>query len=70
MQRIRWSVGGLHLKMPDSIGDEKALKRPLEKNKALVREVEIKIKDAARAKQAITLLGKRVVEQTVIEKYL
>ena len=56
--------------MPDSIGDEKALKRPLEKNKALVREVEIKIKDAARAKQAITLLGKRVVEQTVIEKYL
>ena len=63
-------TGGLHLKMPDSIGDEKALKRPLEKNKALVREAEIKIKDAARAKQAITLLGKRVVEQTVIEKYL
>ena len=27
-------IGGLHLKMPDSIGDEKALKRPLEKNRA------------------------------------
>ena len=38
--------------MPDSIGDEKALKRPLEKNKALVREAEIKIKDAARAYKA------------------
>lgn len=25
-------IGGLHLKMPDSIADEKALKRPLEKN--------------------------------------
>ena len=24
-------IGGLHLKMPDSIADEKALKRPLEK---------------------------------------
>ena len=29
-------IGGLHLKMPDCIGDEKALKRPLEKNKELV----------------------------------
>ena len=26
-------IGGLHLRMPDSIGDEKVLKRPLEKNK-------------------------------------
>ena len=25
-------TGGLHVKMPDSIGDERALKRPLEKN--------------------------------------
>ena len=25
-------TGGLHLKMPDSIADEKVLKRPLEKN--------------------------------------
>lgn len=36
-------VGGLHLKMPDSIADEKALKRPLEKNKELVRAAEEKI---------------------------
>lgn len=37
-------LGGLHLKMPDSIGDEKALKRPLEKNKELVKKAEEKIK--------------------------
>ena len=37
-------IGGLHLKMPDSIGDEKALKRPLEKNRELVRLSESKIK--------------------------
>ena len=36
-------IGGLHLKMPDSIGDEKALKRPLDKNKALVKKAELKI---------------------------
>lgn len=39
-------VGGLHLKMPDSIGDEKVLKRPLEKNKELVKKAEEKIKKA------------------------
>ena len=36
-------IGGLHLKMPDSIGDEKVLKRPLEKNRALVKKAEQKI---------------------------
>lgn len=36
-------VGGLHLKMPDSIGDEKALKRGFEKNKELVMNAEEKI---------------------------
>jgi len=36
-------VGGLHLKMPDSIGDERALKRNFEKNKALVIKAEEKI---------------------------
>ena len=41
-------IGGLHLKMPDSIGDEKALKRPLEVNRALVRSAEQKIKDSVR----------------------
>jgi len=39
-------LGGLHLKMPDSIGDEKVLKRPLEKNRELVKKAEEKIKKA------------------------
>ncbi len=39
-------IGGLHLKMPDSIGDEKVLKRSLEKNKELVRKAEVKIRHA------------------------
>lgn len=41
-------VGGLHLKMPDSIADEKALKRPLEKNKELVKLAEQKIDKAVK----------------------
>ena len=41
-------IGGLHLKMPDSIGDEKALKRPLETNRELVRSAESKIKESVR----------------------
>ena len=36
-------VGGLHLKMPDSIGDVKALKRSFEKNRELVIKAEEKI---------------------------
>ena len=40
------TIGGLHLKMPDSIGDEKVLKRPLEKNRELVKEAEQKIEKA------------------------
>ena len=40
--------GGLHLKMPDSIADEKVLKRSLDKNKQLVRLAEKKIEKAAR----------------------
>lgn len=36
-------IGGLHLKMPDSIGDEKVLKRLLEKNRELVKKAEQKI---------------------------
>ena len=39
-------IGGLHLKMPDSISDEKALKRDHEKNVALVRNAELKIHKA------------------------
>lgn len=45
-------LGGLHLKMPDSIGDEKVLKRPLEKNKELVKKAEEKIKKSVRCLQA------------------
>lgn len=37
-------LGGLHLKMPDSIGDEKVLKRPFKKNKELVKKSEQKIR--------------------------
>ena len=36
-------IGGVHLKMPDSIGDEKVLKRSLEKNKELMKKAEQKI---------------------------
>lgn len=39
-------AGGLHLKMPDSIGDVKALKRSPEKNKELVMKAEEKIHKA------------------------
>lgn len=39
-------IGGLHLKMPDSIGDEKALKRGIEKNKELVKKATGKIHNA------------------------
>ena len=41
-------IGGLHLKMPDSIGDEKALKHPLEKNKERVRNAGLKIKESVK----------------------
>lgn len=41
-------IGGLHLKMPDSIADVKALKRPIEKNKTLVKAAEKKINNAVR----------------------
>ncbi|HCW52492.1 MAG TPA: iron-sulfur protein [Clostridium sp.] len=36
-------IGGLHLKMPDCIGDEKALKKSLEQNKEIVKNAENKI---------------------------
>lgn len=40
-------VGGLHLKMPDCIGDVKALKKSYEKNLETVREAVVKIQKAA-----------------------
>ncbi len=39
-------TGGLHLKMPDSISDEKVLKRNDKKNLALIRNAEAKIRKA------------------------
>ena len=39
-------IGGLHLKMPDSIADEKVLKRSPEENKTLVESARWKIKNA------------------------
>lgn len=38
-------IGGLHLKIPDCIGDEKALKKSLEENKLVVKKANIKIKE-------------------------
>lgn len=39
-------VGGLHLKMPDCIGDVKILKKSLEQNKVIVRQADQKVKEA------------------------
>ncbi|MGL4774748.1 MAG: EFR1 family ferrodoxin, partial [Clostridium sp.] len=39
-------VGGLHLKMPDCIGDEKLLKKSKEENMKLIQEAVIKIENA------------------------
>lgn len=41
-------IGGLHLKMPDSISDEKVLKRSLATNKEIIRKAEHKIEAAAK----------------------
>ena len=45
-------IGGLHLKMPDSIADEKALKRPLEKNRELVKQAKQKINESVKRLKA------------------
>jgi len=42
-------TGGLHLKMPDCISDSKLLKKPLEENRRLIEEAEIKIAAAVNA---------------------
>lgn len=42
-------VGGLHLKMPDCIGDEKLLKKTTEENRVIVKRAEEKIKKATQA---------------------
>lgn len=40
-------IGGLHLKMPDCIGDVKSLKKTLKENKNLVEQADEKIKKSA-----------------------
>ena len=40
-------MGGLHVKMPDCIGDEKLLKKSLAENRLIVKQSEGKIKKAA-----------------------
>ncbi|MCC0685322.1 EFR1 family ferrodoxin [Clostridioides sp. ZZV14-6345] len=42
------TIGGLHVRMPDSIGDEKILKHSLEYNRKLVIKAEKKITEAAK----------------------
>ena len=37
-------IGGLHLKMPDCIGDAKLLKKSIEENKTIVKDAELKIR--------------------------
>jgi ferredoxin len=39
-------LGGLHLKMPDCIGDVKLLKKPLRENRQIVKNAEAKIENA------------------------
>ena len=41
-------LGGLHLKMPDCIGDVKVLKKTLEKNRKIVEDADRKIKRTVR----------------------
>ena len=45
-------TGGLHLRMPDIVADVKALKRPLDKNQELVRQAELKIREAVKQLKA------------------
>ncbi len=41
-------LGGLHIKMPDCIGDVKLLKKPREKNRKIIAEADEKIEKAAK----------------------
>lgn len=42
-------IGGLHIKMPDCIGDEKLLKKTKEENRAIVKQGDEKIEKAVQA---------------------
>ena len=45
-------TGGIQIKMPDSIGDCKALKKSADKNKAIVKDAEQRIKEIAKQMKA------------------
>lgn len=51
-------VGGLHLKMPACIGDEKLLKKTKEENRILVKQAEEKIKKRHRHSKAARPRGR------------
>ncbi len=42
-------IGGLHLKMPDNVGDEKLLKKPPEANRSRILQADMKIAEAVRS---------------------
>ena len=63
-------IGGLHLKMPDSIADEKALKRSLEKNRELVKQAEQKIKESVKRFQATGVPCAIVVSINALNRHL
>lgn len=76
-------IGGIHIKMPNSISDEKPLKRPLHKYKQLVKKADLKIKNAVHKikndrppKQGLSslshilgLLGQRLYFKKKMSKY-
>ncbi len=41
-------IGGLHVRMPDAVCDNKMLKKPLEENKRIVREADKKLEEVGR----------------------
>lgn len=76
-------LGGLHVKMPDCISDEKVLKRTSELNRKIIQDAEKKLKNAAESlkagkpvreglglgSHAAGLLGQRLWFYTKTQKY-
>lgn len=52
-------IGGLHLKMPDCIGDVKLLKKSLDKNKRVVTDAEKKINKAVKDLKGAVFVDKK-----------
>lgn len=76
-------LGGLHVKMPDCISDEKVLKRTSEQNRKIIQDADKKLKNAAESlkmgktvreglglgSHAAGLLGQRLWFYTKTQKY-